>query len=102
MTVKEERKTNNGTNVLFERTVCEMNATEKNLVIIIYIYVNIYMKKSVGREEDLSWFDLQECLPRLFQLLVQTLLLSHFLTIDLVWILNTKANSNRPHGRKRG
>lgn len=29
MTVKEERKTNNGTNVLFERTVCEMNATEK-------------------------------------------------------------------------
>lgn len=67
-----------GTNVLFERTVCEMNATEKNLVIIIYIYVNFYMKKSVGREEDLSWFDLQERLPRLFQLLVQILLLSHF------------------------
>lgn len=87
---------------MFERTVCEMNATEKNLVIIIYIYVNFYMKKSVGREEDLSWFDLQERLPRLFQLLVQILLLSHFLTINLVWILNTKANSNRPYGRKRG
>lgn len=51
---------------------------KKNLVIIIYIYVNFYMKKSVGREEDLSWFDLQEGLPRLFQLLVQILLLSHF------------------------
>lgn len=86
---------------MFERTVCEMNATEKNLVIIIYIYVNFYTK-SFGREEDLSWFDLQEGLPRLFQLLVQILLLSHFLTIDLVWILNTKANSNRPYGRKRG
>lgn len=61
---------------------------KKTLVIIIYIYVNFYMKKSVGREEDLSWFDLQERLPRLFQLLVQILLLSHFLQLILFgyWI----------------
>lgn len=69
----------------------------KNLVIIIYIYVNFYMKKSVGREEDMSWFDLQECLPRLF--LRSAASCADFIVVSsFIWILNTKANSNGPHG----